>query len=85
MLIVFIILILLIVITGFISGNFMFNLALNPKSSKAIIFNNETDEIKQQMKIENTKWLEDNAKGVYIQNKKIKLHGHEVINKKSHN
>ena len=37
MLIVFIILILLIVITGFISGNFMFNLALNPKSSKAII------------------------------------------------
>ena len=34
------------------------------------------------MKIENTKWLEDNAKDVYTQNKKIKLHGYEVINKK---
>ena len=82
MLIVFIVLILLIIITGFISGNFMFNLALNPKSSKSIIFNSEANEIKQQMKIENTKWLEDNAKDVYTQNKKIKLHGYEVINKK---
>ena len=61
----FIVLILLIIITGFISGNFMFNLALNPKSSKSIIFNSEANEIKQQMKIENTKWLEDNAKDVY--------------------
>ena len=60
----------------------MFNLALNPKSSKSIIFNSEANEIKQQMKIENTKWLEDNAKDVYTQNKKIKLHGYEVINKK---
>ena len=46
MLIVFIVLILLIIITGFISGNFMFDLALNPTSSKSIIFTSEANEIK---------------------------------------
>ena len=54
MIIILIVLILLIVITGYITGNFLFNLALNPKSSKSIIFNSEIDEIKEQMKIENT-------------------------------
>ena len=82
MIIILIVLILLIVITGYITGNFLFNLALNPKSSKSIIFNSEIDEIKEQMKIENTKWLVENSKDVYIQNKKIKLHGHIVENKK---
>ena len=72
MIIPLIILILIFIIAGYITGNFLFNLALNPKSSKSIIFNNETDEIKFQMKIDNTKWLEENAKEVYIEDKKIK-------------
>ena len=82
MLIALIILILIIVITGYITGNFLFNLALNPKSSKSIIFNSEIDEIKAQMKIENTKWLNENTKEVDIQNKKLKLHGYIAKNEK---
>ena len=61
MIIVLIILILLFIITGFITGNFLFNLALNPKSSKAIIFNNGIDEEKELMRIENEKWLSENV------------------------
>ena len=82
MIISLIILILIFIIAGYITGNFLFNLALNPKSSKSIIFNGEIDEVKQQMKIENTNWLEENAKEIYIEDKKIKLHSYEIINKK---
>ena len=71
MIIVLIVLICIFLIAGFITGNFLFNLALNPKTSKSIIFNPEIDEIKAQMKIENEKWLKENANDVYIQNKKI--------------
>ena len=82
MIIGLIILICVFLITGFITGNFLFNLALNPKSSKSIIFNNEFDEVKANMRIENEKWLNENAKDIYIEDKKIKLHSYEVINKK---
>lgn len=82
MIIVLIILILLFIITGFITGNFLFNLALNPKSSKAIIFNNGIDEEKELMRIENEKWLSENAKDVQIFNKKINLYGYEIKPKK---
>ena len=82
MVILLIILICIIVITGFITGNFLFDLALNPKSSKSIILKNEFDEEKELKKIENAKWLAENAKEVYIQNKKNNLHSYEIQNKK---
>lgn len=82
MIIPLIILILIFIVAGYITGNFLFNLALNPKSSKSIIFNSETDEIKQQMKIDNTKWLKENAKELYIEDKKLQLHSYEVVNQK---
>ena len=56
----------------------MFELALNPKSSKAVIFNNDDLAEKEQMKIENNKWLEENASDVYIESKKLRLHSYEV-------
>lgn len=82
MIVLLIILVCFILITGFITGNFLFNLALNPKSSKSLIFHSEFDEEKELRKIENAKWLHENAKDVYIQNKKINLHSYEVKNKK---
>ena len=82
MIIVLIILFLIILITGLITGNFLFDLALNPKSSKAVIFHNEFDEEKELKKIENEKWLVENAKEIEIHNKKIRLHAYEVKNKK---
>ena len=82
MIVVLIILILLFIITGIIAGNFLFNLALNPKSSKTMIFNGGIDEEKELMKIENEKWLKENAKDIFISNKKFNLHGYEVKSKK---
>ena len=82
MIIILIILICIFLITGIITGNFLFNLALNPKSSKSIIFNSETDEEKSNMKIENEKWLSENANEIYIEDKKIKLHSYKVVNQK---
>ena len=81
MITILLILIFMLVITGFITGNFLFNLALNPKSSKSVIFNNEFDEEKELKRIENEKWLLENSKEIEIQNKKIRLHAYEVKNK----
>ena len=85
MLIILLVLICIFLVAGFIVGNFLFNLALNPKASKSVIFNSEIDEIKNQMKIENNKWLGENAKDVYIQDKKKKLHSYEVKSSKDSN
>ena len=82
MIILLIVLICIFIITGFITGNFLFNLALNPRSSKSIIFNNDFDEEKELRKIENEKWFDKNSKEVYIQNKKMNLHSYEITSKK---
>lgn len=82
MIIGLIILICIFLIAGFITGNFLFNLALNPKSLKSILADSEIEENKINVRIENEKWLAENAKEVYIEDKKIKLHGHEVVNSK---
>lgn len=82
MIIILIILICILIITGLVTGNFLFNLALNPKTSKALIFNSEFDEAKEKLRIENTKWLNENAKSIEIENKKINLNAYEVQNKK---
>lgn len=80
MIVLLIILVSLIIVTCLITGNFLFNLALNPKSSKSIIF--KIDEEKELRKLQNEVWLKDNAEEVYIQNEKIDLHGYEVRNEK---
>lgn len=85
MILALIIIILISIIMGFVAGNFLFDLALNPKSSKAIIFNNDYDEELEKRKIENEKWINDNGKDIFIKNKNIKLHGYEVKNKKESN
>ena len=82
MIIVLVILICIVLITGYIAGNFLFKLALDPKSSKSAIFSNDDFEAKEQMKLENNKWLEENASDVYIESKKLRLHSYEVKAKK---
>lgn len=82
MIIVLIILICIVLITGYIAGNFLFELALDPKSSKSAIFSNDDFEAKEQMKIENNKWLGENTSDVYIESKKLRLHSYEVKAKK---
>ena len=82
MLITLIILLILFIITGVISGNFLFNLALNPKSSKSIFLNRTIDEDEIILREKNTDWINKNAEEVCIFNKKIKLCGYEIQNKK---
>lgn len=82
MIIILFILISIVLVTGLITGNFLFNLALNPKSSKTMIFNSEFNEEKELKRIDNEKWLEENAKEVYIENKKVNLHSYEAKNQK---
>ena len=82
MIIVLFILICIFIVTGLVTGNFLFNLALNPKTSKAIIFNDEFEEERALKKLENEKWLKENSKELYISNKKINLHSYEVKNVK---
>lgn len=80
MIIVLFILICIFIVTGLVTGNFLFNLALNPKTSKSIIFKDEFDEEILLKKIENEKWIKDNAKELYISHKKINLHSYEIKN-----
>ena len=68
MIVLLIILVCFILITGFITGNFLFNLALNPKSSKSLIFHSEFDEEKELRKIENAidfSFIYDKVKDLY--------------------
>ena len=85
MILALIVIILISIIMGVVAGNFLFDLALNPNSSKALIFNNDYDEEFEEKKKENEKWLNENAKEVFIKNKKIKLQGFEVKNNKESN
>ncbi len=85
MILALIVIILISIIMGLVAGNFLFDLALNPKSSKEIIFNNDYDETLEQKKKDDEKWINENAKEIFIQNKKIKLQGYEVKNSKESN
>lgn len=77
--------ILISIIMGFVAGSFLFNLALNPNSSKDIIFKSDDIEEYENIKAENENWIKENAKIVYIKNKKIKLQAYEIKNKKESN
>ena len=85
MILVLVIIILISIIMGFVVGNFLFDLALNPKTSKNIIFNNDFDEEQEKRKVENEKWLAENSIEVFIENKKTRLQGYEVKNCKESN
>lgn len=75
-----IILVFIILATAFV-GNYFYDLALNPKSSKTAVFgedNSQTEEqILKQMQKEN--WLQENSKEVTIKSQdNLTLHGYEL-------
>lgn len=75
------ILLLLIISTGGIAGNYMYNLALNPNTSKEKVFgkSNSTDEV--------SNWIidESNYKDKFIKSGTINLHGYEIENSNKSN
>ena len=83
-----VIIILGIGILGYI-GNYFYNLALDPNTSKSIIFGEEDeDETSGEINKAAEKWLleESNYKDEYITSfDKLKLHGYKVNNKTNSN
>lgn len=90
LIIILAIIIIILMIGLYFVGNFLYNLAINPTSSKEMIFkDNRTEEERkaQQIQVENdTKWLEANASDVYITSQdNLKLHAYEMKNEKESN
>jgi len=84
-----ILIIMLILILGvltiayFMIGNYFYNIALNPNTSKEFVLGESNN---SQQIVEN--WLTQNSNDVYIttsNNGKLKLHGYELINEQNSN
>jgi len=81
------IIIILILLTAlyFIIGNYFYNIALNPKTSKTFVLGEEIEKIQEQTasRENNEDWLNENSEDVYIvtsNNNNLKLHAYEVTN-----
>lgn len=80
MIILFVV-ILLLIIGYFAVGNYFYNIALNPNTSKTFVLGEEKEPSKET--IELRKWLDDISEDVYItsnNNGNLKLHAYEIIN-----
>lgn len=76
------IVILLLVVGYFLVGNYFYNIALNPHTSKSFVLGDEKEATEEEKKLES--WLKENSKDVYItsnNNGKLKLHAYEVLSK----
>lgn len=87
--IILITILVLLIIAYFIIGNYFFNIALNPKTSKVFVLGpiEETQEQKE-IRFINEKWLTEKSEDVYIttsNNGSLKLHAYEVRNKTNSN
>ena len=90
---VIIFIVILVIIVAIIAlssaGNYLYNLAINSKYSKDIIFNsstnnNQQEKISKKMREESRKWLKSksNYRELYlISNDGLKLYNYEIINK----
>lgn len=79
-------LIIVAIIALFFAGNFFYNLAINPNSSKKMIFSNEG--LAHHELTEEEKWLEESSKFEDVFTNSfdgLKLHAHEVISDKDTN
>lgn len=84
------IIITLLIAIYFIVGNFFYNIALNPKTSKTFVLGQNEEEIEEQEEkgLEKIDWLIQNSEDAYItssNNGSFKLHAYEIINKKPSN
>ncbi len=85
-----ILIILAVVAVGGLSyiGNYFYNLALNPHTSKEMIFGTEEEEEETSGEVldEDIKWVKETAKDEYItSNDGLKLHSYEILNENKTN
>lgn len=83
--IIFSVIIIVLITMYFIIGNYFYNIALSPKTSKTFVLGENAQEIQEQEEkgLEKVDWLRQNSKDVYIttsNNGKLKLHAYEIIN-----
>lgn len=68
----------------FIAGNYFYNIALNPNTSKTFVLGEVGESPEQkQTRLDNENWLNEKSSDVYINssnNGNLKLHGYEIIN-----
>lgn len=81
-LIVVTVIVILVIIALGIVGNYFYNLALNPNSSKDLVLgSSELTEEQKQIREEKRKWLVEHSEDVYMTSEdKLKLHAYQVIN-----
>ena len=78
--IIFIAIVILLISIYFSVGNYFYNIALNPNTSKAFVLGEDAEEVEQQEDkgLEKADWLSQNSKEIYItssNNGNLKLHG----------
>jgi fermentation-respiration switch protein FrsA (DUF1100 family) len=81
-----IIILILIIIVIAIVGNYFYDLALNPKSSKTIVFGEDEPKTEEQIlrQMQKEKWLTDYAKDISIESKDgLLLHAYEISQSKN--
>lgn len=87
LMIILIVILLVLTILYFIVGNYFYEIALNPKSSKTFVLGNvEENEQQKETRIQTENWLDEISNDVYIttsNNRKLKLHAYEIINEKN--
>lgn len=88
LIIVLITILILLTIVYFVIGNYFYNIALNPNTSKVFVLGVEVEETveQKQRRIENENWISENSEDVYItttNNEELKLHAYEIINKEN--
>ena len=84
--IAFTIIAILLVSIYFIIGNYFYNIALNPNTSKTFVLGEDAEATQEQKEqgLEKGDWLSQNSEETYIttaSNGKLKLHAYEITNK----
>ena len=84
LIIILILILLVLTILYFVIGNYFYNIALNPKTSKTFVLGDFETDVLKNARLENEKWLSQNAEDVYItstNNGNLKLHAYEIKSK----
>lgn len=86
LIIILILILIVLTILYFVIGNYFYEIALNPNSSKTFVLGEvEENEQQKESRLQTENWLREKSNDVYIttsNNGNLKLHAYEIINEK---
>jgi len=89
LMVILVIILMLLIIAYFLVGNYFYNIALNPNSSKTFVLGEDEEQTEEEKSIalENVNWLESKSANVFIKsnNDGLQLHAYEITNENSSN